>query len=64
MKTKIHKKFNEFLDEASKPDYAFLDLAHARRRGRVAIIVQKIKDKQNGVNIPNSLRRNPDVYDP
>tara|TARA_B100001287_G_C22667002_1_gene523310 strand:+ start:650 stop:1666 length:1017 start_codon:yes stop_codon:yes gene_type:complete len=44
MKTKIHKKFNEFLDEASKPDYAFLDLAHARRRGRVAIIVQKIKD--------------------
>ena len=44
MKTKIDKNFNEFLDEASKPDYAFLDLAHARRRGRIPIIVQKIKD--------------------
>ena len=44
MKTKIHKKFDEFLDEASKPEFTWLDLAHARRRGRIPIIVQKIKD--------------------
>ena len=33
---------DDFLDEASKPEFTWLDLAHARRRGRIPIIVQKI----------------------
>ena len=41
MKTKI-KKFNEFLDEASKPEYTWLDLADSKRKGRLPIIIQKI----------------------
>ena len=44
MKTKIHKKFSEFLDEASKPDFTWLSLADAKKKGRLPIIIQKIKD--------------------
>ena len=44
MKTKIHKKFNEFLDEASKPQWLRNDLGKMRKRGRITILVDKIRN--------------------
>ena len=44
MKTKLNKNFNEFLDEASKPKWLRNDLGKMRKRGRIPILVDKIKN--------------------
>ena len=54
MKTKIDKNFNEFLDEASKPQWLRNDLGKMRKRGRIPILVDKIK---NGEEIRPSINK-------
>lgn len=44
MKTKLNKNFNEFLDEASKPKWLKNDLGKMRKRGRISVLVDKIKN--------------------
>ena len=50
MKTKIDKNFNEFLDEASKPQWLRNDLGKMRKRGRmILIMILSVTDQEYGI---------------